>query len=148
MAIWQVDFMIVKKEVSEENISENINKIIVWKNSEVKKQSIDNISSTLLYEKSWCDEIEQYGKIDGTCIKILHIDDSTVEISCRLDLREITIDVIKVIIEFIKINEGVILVDNMFYNPTTDNMKYIIEASSAYKFCKNPYKFLDGLTNR
>ena len=64
------------------------------------------------------------------------------EISCRLDLRSITLEILDTVIKFIKENKAVIVTNNNIYVEAV--IEYIvieIKKSAAYRFCQNPKDF-------
>ena len=154
MAIWQLSFMIISRNKLDnfpiESISQFTDELIVWKEKEINYDAVKRISEKFLLEPSWTECIEQYGKIDGTCVKLFHYDDGTdnLEVSCRLDIRTLTEKEVITILDFINANDGMILIDEKVYEATFDNIKKIVTTSQAYKFCQNPTEFFDKMANK
>ncbi|WP_271754794.1 hypothetical protein, partial [Cohnella sp. JJ-181] len=105
MALWQTRFFIVK----ESNIvlnEENEEALLLWGESPLNSDSLITISKSLHQEKSWSDEIVQYGKIDGTCLEISYDGNIISEISCRIDVRNISLEILSEIVNFMIINKA------------------------------------------
>lgn len=133
MAVWQVTISLVKKEgVFSYSMSE------LW-------NSISELIEYFPEEKSWCDSIRQFGKLDSTCIEI---DTECEEITLRIDLRSITQGQLDAIIGFSNSNELKISYEEQIYEPTLGNFVQIIKASNAFRFLNNPKGFLRSIRNK
>lgn len=152
MAIWQFTFMIVRRENVEsktkKEIQMNLDGIYSWKGFFMNNESLEKLGITLEKEGSWSKNRKQYGKLDETCIELLYENNDLLEISCRLDVRSLTKAIIVNILEFIKENNSLILVDNNIYEPTLENINKLLKASSAVKFYENPEQFLSNLSKK
>ncbi|MBC1744233.1 hypothetical protein HCA06_14380 [Listeria welshimeri] len=152
MAIWQFTFMIVRRENVEsktkKEIQMNLDGIYSWKGFLMNNESLEKLGITLEKEGSWSKNRKQYGKLDETCIELLYENNDLLEISCRLDVRSLTKAIIVNILEFIKENNSLILVDNNIYEPTLENINKLLKASSAVKFYENPEQFLSNLSKK
>ncbi len=141
MALWQVCFNIVEKKEEDDDI-------LLW------KRDIMEIAQeiTFLEENSWSDSVIQYGKSDLTCIEIF-LDDhkkKVEEISVRIDLRELKLEMISNILTYITNLDALIYYNEKLYNPDLKTMNDILISSEAFNFCKSPceyFKKLEKTTN-
>ena len=83
--------------------------------------------------------------MQNTCIELLKENNKVIEISVRLDLREINENQIKSIINYINKIKARIYYQDDIISPTLDDVYRIIKQSSAYGFCNNPKKFIYDL---
>jgi hypothetical protein len=142
MALWQTLFFIVK----ESNIKfEKEEEILLWGETQINSESLLKISKVLHHEKSWTDEIIQYGKSEETCLQISYNGNILSEIYCRIDVRNINLEILNEIVNFMVINNAKIFKGNVFYKASVENLISIIRQSNASKFCDNPIKFLHEL---
>lgn len=111
------------------------------------EDSLNKISESLPREKSWFDDIIQYGNLEETCLEISYENGRVSEISCRIDIRSCTKEIFDAIIYFINMNEAVILSGGVFYEVNNKVMKEIIKNSNAYRFCENPIEYLDKINS-
>ena len=145
MAIWQFEYMIIPKGRRVEECLED--EIISWKGIEIPDNAIKKISELLPQEKSWSKDIEQYGSIEGTCIKFLYEDNSIVEINCRLDLRNLSKVILTEIIAFVDTIKGDILYQHSIYELKLDIILELMRNSEQAKFCSNPKEYLETINN-
>lgn len=147
MALWQVELMIIPKERIIENTNvEEINIADLWNGNKIKENSINQVEQVLKRNKSWSEDIVQLGDTSETVIEIVYDNDMIEEITCRLDLRNITKKIVETILNFIDINNLAVIVNNKIYTNLTKGLIIdIVNESDAYKFIKNPEKFLEEL---
>lgn len=143
MAIWQFDFYIIPNEFLNSKI-ENVNEYL-WEHKKINKSNIKS-PEFLKIIKSNDDEI-QCGDYDKTCINFSFEDNYLFEIFCRIDLRELNIDLLKEIIFYFQQMDGSILYDNRVYMLNGKVLKKLILNSNSYKFCVSPLDFLNDLKN-
>jgi len=142
MALWQTPFFIVKKS---SKILEKEEDILEWRESQLNRESLLKISKVLHPEISWSHEIIQYGKTDETCLEISYDGNILSDIHCRIDVRNINKETLNEIVNFIVSNNAKIFKGNVFYKATLENLITIIRESNAFKFCENPFEFLNEL---
>ena len=130
MAIWQVSVFLVKKEKKNNSLG-----IELW-------NEIDKLNETFPEEKSWCDSIKQFGKLDSTCMEI---DTEDEEILLRIDLRNITKEQLEIIIQFAKSNDLKIRHENKIEELSISNLINIFKTSDAYRFLNNPERYLESI---
>ena len=134
MAIWQVSFCLIEANTK------------VRYSDPVFLCSLHELKKILPEEKSWCEDIKQYGNIDSTCMEMLICNDEIEEgIKFRVDLRNIQKYQLQKICEFAKMNDFHIEYNKVFYEPNIDNLVKIIRESDAYKFLSDPDKYLREL---
>lgn len=138
MAIWQVNCYIIpnKNAILFSNTEDE--RILCWGKQNQNIEKIDFIKK----EKSWSNEISQYGKDSETCIEFLYENDILQEINCRLDVRSLSKKVLQSILDYTEKIDGLILYENKIYSPNIVEIIELIKKSRANKFCENPEKFL------
>ena len=142
MALWQFDFYIVPRKrcvIAEDLDNEDI---LSWKQDEISSIEI----SFLERKTSWTEDIVQYGELDGTCIEFLYEDRKLEEISCRFDLRALSKNLLKEILDFVGKIDGMIFYEGKIYEPKLDEVVELMKNSKANKFCQNPINFFEELS--
>lgn len=66
------------------------------------------------------------------------------ELSCRFDVRNLTMNQINIVLKFIDENKALILYENVLYEPSIENIQVIINSSKAKQWIVNPIKFLEN----
>lgn len=133
MAIWQFECNIIFDEKYSCNLGQ--------KNMEYQLYNIEFLRK----EESWCDDIVQYGKTEETCIEFFLENGRIEEIKCRLDLRSLSKQTFFSLLDYVKRNRAMFLIDNKKYPPDEKIMLEIIKNSKANEFCKAPLEFLGSL---
>ena len=126
MAIWQISFNIVEKR------TDNCKDICYWTN---EPENAENITFLEKHD-SWSSNIIQYGDLQSTCIEISKDDGRIVEVCVRLDLRTLSKDILKNVVEYIKGIDGYIYYQNEIIEPSFKNAVFMIKESTAYKAYK------------
>jgi len=147
MAIWQYAFNIIPRDTAiMGNAKTEREDVIFWNGYSVSEDSILKISKSLKPEKSWSDHIKQYGVLDKTCIEFSFEDGVLEEVSVRIDLRNITSELVNEIIDFIRSNDAIILSnEGALFEPSKKEIITMIKSSEACKFVVNPREFLSNL---
>lgn len=147
MALWQLEFSVIPKEkIIEDTNIEEINISNLWNGYKIKESSINKVEEVLKRNKSWSEDIVQLGDVSETVIEIVYENEIIDEITCRVDLRNITKEIVEIILNFIDINNLAIIVNDKIYtNITKGLLRDIINESDAYKFINNPQKYLEEL---
>ena len=130
MAIWQVHFSL-KRVFSNKHTD-----------SQLWKDSIQELVKEFGEQKSWSTDINQYGDIESTCIEIEMIDAEETNIDVRLDLRTLSKHQIQIICDFANINELFLQKNGELLEANMENVLLIIQNSTAYRFLQNPNEFL------
>lgn len=151
MAIWEVRFFIVKEEKIKlfkniPDINSVFEEIILW--GCYKEILVKDIENVLKVTKSWSDNIKQYGDSNGTKLEFYYENDLLLEILCNVNVRYIKLQQVEAIVKFISINKGLIFYNNEFYTASVECVKNIILTSDAFKFCKNPRKYIENYHNQ
>lgn len=147
MALWQLEFSVIPKEkiIEDTNIKE-INISDLWNGYKIKESSINKVEEVLKRNKSWSEDIVQLGDVSETVIEIVYENEIIDEITCRLDLRNITKEIVETILNFIDINNLAIIVNDKIYTNITKGLLIdIVNESDTYKFINNPQKYLEEL---
>ena len=141
MAIWQFECFIIPKKNVDANMHLDNEDVLSWGKQSTSIEYIDFLEK----QKGWADKISQYGKEDETCIKFIYINDLLVEISCRLDLRTLSKEMLRKILDYINKIDGMILCENKVYYPNIEEIVELIKKSNANKFCQNPMNYFDEM---
>lgn len=140
MAIWQVDCYIISKNNLKKTDKQEL---ISLKGENYPFYCIDFLEQ----KKSWSKNIIQFGNDDETCIQFFYEKDELENINCRLDLRSLDIDVLLLIIDYVKKLNAMFLIEDSIINPEISEVVNAIEKSDANKFCLNLIKYLKNLNN-
>lgn len=144
MALWQFHCYIIPRENRNLNEKSCDEDILSWKKHTIPTARIDFLEK----QTSWTEDIVQYGKDDETCIQFLYEEGLLEEISCRLDLRSLSIKMLEQVMEYINKIEGMILYENKIYFSNINDMVELIKKSNANKFCQNPMNYFDELSKK
>lgn len=144
MALWQFHCYIIPRENRNLNEKSCDEDILSWKKHTILTARIDFLEK----QTSWTEDIVQYGKDDETCIQFLYEEGLLEEISCRLDLRSLSIKMLEQVMEYINKIEGMILYENKIYFSNINDMVELIKKSNANKFCQNPMNYFDELSKK
>lgn len=154
MATWQFAFSIIPEKVAlrkNGNTQSNtklsdFDDSMSWDGYCLSESSLGKISEMLKQTKSWSDNIRQFGYLDETCIELFYEKNTVLDVSIRLDLRSLTSDILKMLIDFIKDNKALILTpQGVLIRPVLEDVITEIKKSDAYSFVKNPQEFLSSL---
>lgn len=157
MAIWQFSFLVVPKEKVLRKIKDysqnikidDIKAIMSWNGYSLTEPSLKEISKVLRLTRSWSDDIIQFGLLEESCIELCYEHNILEEVSMRLDLRNITIDILSAVSNFIKVNNAIIITRNgAIVKPENEDIIEEIRKLDAYSFVKNPKQFLDNLSKQ
>lgn len=154
MATWQFAFSVVpekaafvKNNNNQYDLKSNgFDDAMSWNGYCLSESSIEKIAETLKQTKSWSDSIRQFGCAEGTCVELFYDKNILLEISIRLDLRSLTSEILKMVIDFVKDNKALILTpQGVLIKPVLEDVVIEIKKSDAYSFVKNPQEFLSSL---
>lgn len=141
MAIWQFQCNIIPSRYSNDKLSRD--EIISWKGISQPSHDIEFLER----EKSWSNDIIQYGKTEETCIEFIYVDDTLEEIGCQLDLRSLTKQNFFLLIEYVQKIEAMFLVGDMIYPPKVEVMVEVMKHSKANQYCRNPLEYIVSLND-
>ena len=135
MAVWQISFFLVNEKKA------------LYYSDQIFLDSLKELEKTFPEEKSWCESLKQYGKIDSTCIEIdLCNDEIKDDIVLRIDLRSISRYQLQIICEFANKNELFIKYGDKIYDTNIDNFIKIFEKSDAHQFLTDPKKYFEKIS--
>lgn len=143
MALWQFSCLIIPKGREPQNFSED--QLVSWKGIELATNKIESADNFLPNVKSWSKEIQQYGKNDSTCIEVIFENNEIAEISCRLDVRDLSKQLIEEVVDYIDSLDGDVFCDGKIYPSDADTLLALVQQSEAIKFCKNPGSYFEGI---
>lgn len=144
MAIWQFEFLIIPKDRDKIKFKED-DEFISWIGVNISSSAISYLSHALTCEKSWSNDIQQYGNRDSTCIEIFFKEKEIEEIRCRFDLRDLTKSVLVKVLDFITMINGEIFYNGNSYKADLETAVSLMKSSDAAKFCNNPLEYIRGL---
>ncbi len=96
-------------------------------------------------EKSWSDQLILYGKEDETCLEFFYEGGLLTEISCRMDLRTLSKQLLTDICEFVNQIEGAFLVEGKEVLPDMEKLVVAMRNSDASRFLVDSSKFLSAV---
>lgn len=138
MAIWQFAFHIIPYEKgikfsSADKKAQDIEEIMCWHGYTIKDCSVKELSKALSHNKSWSDDIKLFGTMEETCVELFYEDAILQDISIRLDLRSLTLDLLESVTNFAKSNDAVILrSDGFIIDPIVKEIIREIRKSDAF----------------
>lgn len=132
MAIWQVPIRLSGRKALDK------------RTQAILFNSLERLAEALPKEKSWSNSILQYGALDSTCLEI-DTESRRLDAHLRIDVRTITQDQLKMIVEFANANELKVKYKGKAYEPAFDVFADIIRQSDANRFANNPEDFLKSL---
>ncbi len=135
MALWQADYQVKPKDKDDFLIQDKIEDV-----------ASDILHSTFQLEKSWDSDTIQFGNIDNTCVEIT-LFDNLVELRCRFDMRSLTKDELKLVVEFVYRINGVFVNQSNMYDAEFDIFARALKSSKAFKFCKDPQTFFEEISS-
>ena len=137
MALWHFECNIIPNRNKMDGLTEDEKKS--WVDFNLAKADI----GFLKREKSWSDDIVRFGTTDRTNIEFSYEDGMLDEIVCRLDLRSLTKKELDMLIEYVKVNNALFLVDDKACLPEKDVLVAVMEKSDANRFCLNPREYMN-----
>ena len=129
MAIYQCEFKLV-----DECGNINLNEIFY-----------DELKTTFQKNDSWCSDIILYGNVDDTCVEVFYYNKKIDDILVRINVGNITIEMLNSIIAFINANNLRILNNGELIKATKRNILSLIASSDALRFLKDSKKFLQEI---
>jgi len=147
MAVWQLDFYIIPEEKINIDLPFNkkLNeKLLEWQDDRISKQSLDRLSKRLSIEKSWSNDITQYGKLESTCVEIAT---DIISIRIRLDFARLTKEIYEAVLSFIIDNKCVLyrIDTGEIYSGNRKGLAQLIFESRLFIIMRKSNTFLDEL---
>ena len=143
MAVWQFVFWIIPQ--NRKNVDLQVEESLSWKSEKIGIDICDYLSGIFKEEKSWSEQIRQFGKEEKTCVRLRFVKDKIAEINCRLDLRILSKDELNKILSFISEIKGKIFYKDEIYPINLETITKLIQKSDAAKFCLNPQQYFKNL---
>jgi hypothetical protein len=153
MAIWQYNLKIIPsgESITKLNInSDELNAndaglLLSWHDYAIRDSSIVEISQYLKPHKSWSEDIKQFGALDETCMELYYDGSELEEVSIRIDLRSVGYKILNIIIDFVNINNTLMINDNgEIIGNTLEELIKDIKKSKAYSFLRDPKIFFEN----
>lgn len=141
MAIWQFDFHVIPNSFLNSQYG-NINEYS-WNYKKINREDFENPNFLKLIKSD--NNEAQWGDYDKTCINFLFRNNYLHEIFCRIDLRELDIDLLKKIVFYFQQIDGSILYGDRIYTLNGVTLKKLILSSNSFKFCTAPLDFFNEL---
>ena len=117
-----------------------------WSGKMVAAEKLRQLSKVLPPGKSWTEELEVFGDLETTCVSLLRDSNTVVEVNACLDLRTLSAEAGKAVLGFARGLECLLVTDdNLVLKPDSAALAEAIQASSAYRFVKDPRAFLSGI---
>ena len=136
MAIWQFQCNIIPKRTNVKDLS--LDEILSW---EGMPQPTNQIAF-LEREKSWTSDIIQYGKSDETCLEFVFENGLLKEITCRLDLRNLTKSKLAEMLDYVKEINAMLWANGNVLSPQMEEVIEVMKRSEANRFCENPKEYI------
>ena len=140
MAVWQFEFYTIPKGRIKFEGSED--DILSWESNTIPYDFESKLSQIMSITNSY-NNVFIYGESDKTCIHLLKKQGAIIEILCKLDLRNLSKELIIKMIELIKSISGDIYVDGVIFDPEFWDIASMIRNSKAAQFCINPTGYLE-----
>lgn len=149
MAAWQFNITIVRRDKIKKREyvvnSEEFDDVIEWDGYIINKGSLSAIATILEPTVSWRHGTRQYGRDESTVLRLHYEAGGLSEIAARIDVSNMTQVLLVALIEFMTINNAMMLIEGVVYETTIENLIKQIKRSTAYQFCKNPMEFIEKL---
>jgi hypothetical protein len=156
MATWQFGLSFLSENLVASHgiaagtrINDNQREELIQLNIErLPSELVDRVSRVLKSGKSWSESIEVFGNIESTCVSFSKEHNIIVEIGARLDLRNISPEILVTILDFASAVKCLLLTDdNKVINPIFSELKSEIKLSPAYRFVKDPRSFIEDIVD-
>ena len=134
MAVWQFPFALIYQNSERFPLDYVLN-----------ESSRAVLAQTLAPRAHWCEKVELYGDLSGTCVEISIEGTTPEENFVRLHVGALSRKEVDAILEFAAVNQLNLFYKGQVCKPSWDNLKAWILASDACRFCENPEEFLETL---
>lgn len=154
MATWQYEIMLLPSwtndqrwtAINESVMPDDFDFASLWERYERKEALRASLSLLLPPGNSWAPEIQVWGEADGDRICVVSHEDTFNEIIIRFDVRNISYEFIRSVVDVAKKFDLVILTDKMqVLEPNYYGLLNTIKLSGAARFVRDPMAFLDTL---
>ena len=155
MAIWQYKIYLfpndglqnclgkVPPALSDELFEENE----FWLGIDTSRIAWDEFEECLPKKKSWTESIVQYGNLEKSCVEVFHEESEVVEVSIRLDLRNLDKKLVEFVVSFAK-RHHMTLFDSEGGRKigSIDELAESLKNSNAVSFLNGPRSYIDNLS--
>lgn len=117
----------------------------MYGSTNVKNIFYEQLETAMRKNQSWCPEIVLYGNTEETCVEVFYYNGTIDEISVRINVANVTVEVFNSIISFIKDNNLYIYYDGNIISATKENLINFVTSSPAFRFLKNNKRFLEEI---
>jgi len=154
MAIWQFQTKLVPCTTAADNgllhgqylsVGQR-EEIAWWSGNEIAAVELQLLREVLPAGETWTQELEVFGDLEKTCVTILSESGAVVEVNARFDLRALSVETGKAILDFARGLECLLVTDdNLVLKPDSSSLAEAIKTSPAYRFVKDPLTFFSKL---
>ena len=142
LALWNFSFYIIN-EKNEKLIGINEEELLSWKNITIDSKSMKKLVQVFAEHES-LGGIIRLGSEEKTNIEFLFENNCLLEIQANIDLRNMTIEELNCILDFMNSNDAVIFCYGRIYRSDRNELTKLLKGSNAYRFCENPIKFFQN----
>ncbi|MDF2607751.1 MAG: hypothetical protein K0S34_1947 [Bacillales bacterium] len=146
MAIWQFCCNVINRNKNCDMNHGEFN--FSWDEHDLNVKSLSEIKHFLKPQKSWSLDIKQYGADESHCLQLMYNGEKIEDISLRLDLRDLSKEIIEAILQFVKSSNGILLHDDKIIEPDRDALFHELRNSNSYKFISNPKSYFENIERR
>lgn len=153
MAIWQFDMHLLPEEAIRRRYGSipvaiapaDIDAGGWWKDALPPGNFTESLSKLLPQAVSWSSSINTWGYEDGNRIDLVWDDDQLMDVFVRIDVRQISYDLVEKLLRLARINRWVPWVNGQVLRPSLGHILRAIRYSDAFKFVQDPEAFLIAL---
>lgn len=154
MALWQYQFTLVPKDACVELLQQYVNKSPgvsssrLWSNASLPNDYKTLLEDVLPLDKGWWDDsAELWGFEDGNRVIIGHSHGQVKYIVCRLDLRQLDLNVVSALVLFAQHVSCLLVTTNArVLEPDIHLLLEEIRSSSAQRFVISPTVYFDEIS--
>lgn len=99
-------------------------------------------------QKSWSQNIIQFGEIDKNCFEYIYYNGELSEIIFRIDLREPYKEILLKVVNYTKKIDAAFSFEGSVFSADYKIMKKVIQKTRAFEYCGNPYNFIASLDQK
>ncbi|MCC6966309.1 MAG: hypothetical protein IT391_08490 [Nitrospira sp.] len=119
--------------------------VVWWKDQRLPVAPLSDVKKTLPSGKTWSKDLEVLSNLETSCLEIWREGEFLVEVYFRFDVRELSVELLETAVRFCRDLECWLITDNgKVIEPILSVVKEEIEESPAYRFMKDPIKFISS----
>lgn len=150
MATWQFSFHLIPRSEAHRLLSVGrserrrvFDDFEWWAAASPSLSPIDELDGFMRETAGWSSDLRSWGKDDGHRIELWFDGGRVVEISGRIDLRQVDLEFLAGVLRLAELCDGTILTENMeICDPTLDALTGAMLRSPAARFVADPAAFL------